>query len=157
MFSLLGFLIRDLLRNLYLSLVHFLIGHLLTELFMWKKSQIHDYSMLKENFCVPKLYQQELRNHQEEHRWPWRIVHKILSETQIMMSRGSNEASHYIISWGFIITTEWQCFLFWMDELHSFCFCYTIWDRKRWIMCLLIFKSSITYRFAEESTHIQRT
>ena len=100
MLSLLGFLIRDLLRNLHLSLVHFLIGHLLTELFMWKKSQIHDYSMLKENICVPKLYQQELCNHQEEHRWPWRIVHKILSETQIMMSRGSNEDSHYIISWG---------------------------------------------------------
>lgn len=100
MLSLLAFLIRDLLRNLYLSLVHFLIRLLLTELFMWKKLHIHACSMLKENFCVPKLYQQELCNHQEEHRWPWRIVHKILSETQIIMSRGSNEDSHCIISWG---------------------------------------------------------
>lgn len=154
MLSLLAFLIRDLLRNLYLLLVHFHIGLLLTELFMWKKLHIHDCSMLKENFCVPKLYQQELCNHQEEYRWPWRIVHKILSETQIIMSRGSNvKILTALFHGGFIITTDWQCFLFWMDdfELHSFCFCYTIWDRKRWM------KSSITPRFAEESTHIQRT
>lgn len=103
MLSLLGFLIRDLLRKLYLSVVHFLIGHLLTDFFSVRKEINHKYMTVqcwRKIFvfpnCTSKSY---VCNHQEGHKWLWRITHKILSETEIMMTRGSNEDSHYIISW----------------------------------------------------------